>query len=108
MEEDQIVDDVAVETTPANTVVTPVVETPVTTNASGIRSQRVTSRNFTNNGDILITLADGRKIILNKEQVGMLLMIGESVPKIGATILIEDSINPTTGEVSGTWAKLSL
>lgn len=104
MEENQIVADAtAVETTPAP--VTPVTET---TNASGIRSQRVVSRNFTNNGDILITLADGRKIILNKEQVGMLLMIGESVPKIGATILIEDSVNPTTGEVSGTWAKLSL
>lgn len=108
MKEDQIVD-VAVETTPVNTVeTTPVAPASVNANANGIVSQRVVSRNFTNNGDILITLADGRKIILNKEQVGMLLMIGESVPKIGATILVENSVNPTTGEVSGTWAKLSL
>ncbi len=71
-------------------------------------SQKVTARSFTNNGDILLTLENGKKVLLNKEQIGTILLIGESVPKVGSTVLAEDSVNPVTAEVNDTWAKLSL
>lgn len=71
-------------------------------------TRKVTSRQLISGGRLLITFEDSFKAILTTEDISMIQLLGVTVPTVGAEVVTEPSVNPTTGAVSTEWCRLTV
>lgn len=85
---------------------------------------KIVSRKFARQGGLLYTIevtvkpasADGKTpaevkeqlCLVSNEQIATMTAVGVKVPAINDTVVVEPSVNPTTGLVNEQWVNISL
>ena len=66
---------------------------------------KITKLAIVSQGRVVADLDNGKKLLLDREAITTAQLLGVTL-RTGAEVNTEDSVNPVSGEVSETWARL--
>lgn len=71
-----------------------------------ISTRKISKVNLVRNGAIVLTFDDNKKSLVDKDGIQTAMLMGAKLAT-GASLSTEDSVHPTTGEVSPDWVRIA-
>lgn len=81
-------------------------ETIETAVASKAKTAKITKMNVIKGGRVVLTLDNNKKALVDRDSLETYKLLGIEI-KTGSSLIVEDSVNPLTSEVSPEWCRIA-